>query len=160
MATQFGGALKEGDPAPEIALPTDAGEPFRLSQLRGKKVVLFFYPRASTPGCTTEACEFRDGSSAFAGSGAVVLGISPDPPARQAGFKTKYGLPFTLLCDVDRAAAKAYGVWKEKNMYGLKMMGIERTTFLIGEDGAIRKIYPKVKPKGHAAQVLADLSAL
>jgi peroxiredoxin Q/BCP len=149
--------LKEGDKAPEITLRTDAGEPFRLSDLRGKRVVLYFYPRADTPGCTTEACEFRDDIGAFAGKDAVVVGVSPDKPAAQAKFKNKYDLPFTLLADEEKAAAEAYGVWKEKNMYGKKTMGIERTTFVIGPDGNIEKIYAKVKAKGHAAEVLASL---
>jgi peroxiredoxin Q/BCP len=149
--------MKEGDLAPDIQLVSDSGEPFKLASLRGKKVVLYFYPRAATPGCTTEACEFRDASEAFAARGAVILGISPDGPGAQRKFKLNYELPFTLLCDVDKAATLAYGVWKEKSMYGRKAMGVERTTFLIGEDGRIRKIFPKVKAKGHAAQVLAAL---
>lgn len=149
--------MKEGDLAPDIQLLAHTGEPFRLSSLRGKKVVLYFYPRAATPGCTTEACGFRDASEAFAARNAVIVGISPDTPAAQRKFKLNYDLPFTLLCDVDKAATAAYGVWKEKSMYGRKVMGIERTTFLIREDGRIRKIFPKVKVKGHAAQVLAAL---
>ena len=149
--------LKEGDQAPEIHLRTDAGEEFRLSDLRGKRVVLYFYPRADTPGCTTEACEFRDGIRAFAEKDAAVVGVSPDKPAAQSKFKQKYGLPFTLLADEEKAAAKAYGVWKEKNMYGKKVMGIERTTFVIGPEGRIEKIYGKVKAKGHAVEVLAGL---
>ena len=152
-------ALKEGDAAPDIRLQTDTGEDLRLSELKGRNVVLYFYPRASTPGCTVEACEFRDSSPAFSEHGAVILGVSPDRPGPQTKFKQKYDLPFTLLCDVDRAAAQAYGVWKEKNMYGKKVMGIERTTFLIGKDGRIKRIFPKVKPRGHAAEVLAALSA-
>lgn len=150
--------MKEGDPAPDLELLTDRGEPFRLSSLHGRKVVLYFYPRASTPGCTIEACEFRDTSAAFSRRGAVILGVSPDRPAAQQKFKANHDLPFTLLCDTDKAAANAYGVWKEKSMYGKKMMGIERTTFIIGEDGRVRKIFPKVKTKGHAAQVLAALA--
>lgn len=149
--------LKEGDRAPEIELDSDAGEPFRLSGLKGKKVVLYFYPKADTPGCTVEACEFRDSSKKFAGKDAVIVGISPDAAKSQAKFKTKYGLPFTLLCDVDNEAARSYGVYKEKNMYGKKTMGIERTTFVIGQDGKIEKIYPKVKAQGHAEAVLAAL---
>jgi thioredoxin-dependent peroxiredoxin len=152
--------IKEGDAAPDIKLQTDTGESFQLSTLRGKNVVLYFYPRASTPGCTTEACEFRDTNAKLAKRDAVIIGISPDSPGAQAKFKTKYELPFTLLCDVDRTAAEAYGVWKEKNMYGKKVMGIERTTFLIGKDGKICKIFPKVKPQGHAEEVLQALSAL
>jgi len=149
--------LKEGDKAPDIRLANDAGEPFKLSDLKGKRVVLYFYPKADTPGCTVEACEFRDDVKAFAKKGAVVVGISPDKPAAQAKFKQKFDLPFTLLADEEKAAANAYGVWKEKNMYGKKMMGIERTTFIIGTDGKIEKIYGKVKAKGHAADVLAGL---
>jgi peroxiredoxin Q/BCP len=120
-------------------------------------VVLYFYPRANTPGCTVEACEFRDGIQGFAKKGAAVVGVSPDKPAAQANFKAKFDLPFTLLADEDKAAAQAYGVWKEKNMYGKKAMGIERSTFVIGADGKIEKIYAKVKAKGHAAEVLANL---
>jgi peroxiredoxin Q/BCP len=151
--------LKEGDKAPEIQLETDTGEPFRLSGLKGKKVVLYFYPRADTPGCTVEACEFRDQSKKFTRKDAVIVGISPDAVKSQAKFKDKFDLPFTLLCDVDKEAAQAYGVYKEKNMYGKKVMGIERTTFVVGEDGRIVKIFPKVKAQGHAEQVLAALSA-
>jgi len=149
--------LKPGDQAPDIALATDTGEPFQLSSLKGQRVVLYFYPKADTPGCTTEACEFRDDIRKFAKKGTTVLGISPDKPAAQAKFKAKYGLPFTLLADSEKAAAQAYGVWKEKNMYGRKTMGIERSTFVIGPDGRIEKIYAKVKAKGHAAAVLGEL---
>ena len=149
--------LNEGDQAPDIHLRTDSGEDFRLSDLRGKRVVLYFYPKADTPGCTTEACEFRDDIRGFEEKGAVVLGISPDKPAAQARFKTKYNLPFSLLADEEKATAQAYGVWKEKNMYGKKVMGIERTTFVIGPDGRIEKIYGKVKAQGHAAKVLENL---
>jgi thioredoxin-dependent peroxiredoxin len=149
--------LNEGDRAPDIHLLTDTGEPFRLSDLKGKRVVLYFYPKADTPGCTIEACEFRDDIKALGKKGAAVVGISPDKPAAQAKFKDKYHLPFTLLADEEKAAAQAYGVWKEKNMYGKKVMGVERSTFVIGADGKIEKIYRKVKAQGHAAQVLADL---
>ena len=149
--------LKEGDKAPAIQLTTDTGQPFRLSGLKGKKVVLYFYPRADTPGCTVEACEFRDQSKKFAGKDAVIVGISPDAVKSQAKFKGKFDLPFTLLCDVDKEAAQAYGVYKEKNMYGKKVMGIERTTFIIGADGRIAKIFPKVKAQEHAQQVLEAL---
>jgi peroxiredoxin Q/BCP len=153
-------ALEEGDAAPDIFLQTDRGASFRLSELRGKNVVLYFYPRANTPGCTVEACEFRDATKSISDHNAVVIGVSPDAPGPQSKFKAKFDLPFTLLCDVDRTAADAFGVWKEKNMYGKKVMGIERTTFLIGKDGRIRKIFPKVKAKGHAAEVLEALSAV
>jgi peroxiredoxin Q/BCP len=149
--------LNEGDKAPEIRLRTDSGEEFKLSGLKGKRVALYFYPRADTPGCTTEACEFRDGIESFAKKGAVVVGVSPDTPAAQAKFKSKYNLPFALLADEEKAAAQAYGVLKEKNLYGRKSMGIERTTFIIGPDGKIEKIYAKVKAQGHAAQVLENL---
>ena len=149
--------LKVGDPAPDIRLHTDTGEDFRLSQMKGKRVVLYFYPRADTPGCTVEACEFRDDIKAFGKKGTAIIGVSPDKPSAQAKFKEKYDLPFTLLADEDKAAAEAYGVYKEKNMYGKKVMGIERTTFIIGPDGKIENIYNKVKAKGHAAQVLEAL---
>ena len=149
--------MQEGDRAPEIRLRTDSGEEFKLSGLKGKRVALYFYPRADTPGCTTEACEFRDGIESFAKKGAVVVGVSPDTPAAQAKFKSKYNLPFALLADEEKAAAQAYGVWKEKNLYGRKSMGIERTTFIIGPDGKIEKIYAKVKAQGHAAHVLENL---
>jgi peroxiredoxin Q/BCP len=142
--------LKEGDKAPDIYLNDDAGRPFHLSDLKGKRVVLYFYPKADTPGCTTEACEFRDDIKSFANKGAAVVGVSPDKPSAQAKFKEKYGLPFTLLADEEKSAAKTYGVWKEKNMYGKKVMGIERSTFVIGPDGRIEKIYNKVKAQGHA----------
>ena|SRR5258707_13918580 len=149
--------LKVGDPAPDIQLHTDSGEDFRLSQMKGKRVVLYFYPRADTPGCTVEACEFRDDIKTFGKKGTAVIGVSPDKPSAQAKFKEKYDLPFTLLADENKAAAEAYGVYKEKNMYGKKLMGTERTTFIIGPDGKIEKIYNKVKAKGHAAEVLEAL---
>ncbi len=149
--------LKEGDKAPEIKLQTDADEPFQLSKLKGQKVILYFYPRADTPGCTIEAQEFRDAIKQFSKKGTVVLGISPDTPPAQARFKAKHNLPFTLLCDVEKKVAVAYDVLKEKNMYGKKVMGIARTTFLIGEDGKIEKIFSNVKAAGHAAQVLSVL---
>ena len=149
--------MKVGDKAPDIALRTDDGGEFKLSALKGKRVVLYFYPRADTPGCTIEACEFRDGIKKFARKGAAVVGVSPDKPTAQARFKGKYDLPFPLLADEEKAAAQAYGVWQEKNMYGRKVMGIVRSTFVIGADGRIEKIYAKVKAQGHAAEVLAAL---
>ncbi len=149
--------LKEGAKAPEIVLETDGGEKFRLSSLKGKNVVLYFYPKSDTPGCTTEACEFRDAAAEFEVKDAVIVGVSPDPVPKQAKFKSKHGLPFILLADAEHKAAEAYGVWKEKSMYGRTYMGVERTTFLIGPDGKIRKIFEKVKPAGHAAEVLAAL---
>ena len=146
--------------APEIQLNTDAGAPFRLSSLRGRNVVLYFYPKADTPGCTTESCEFRDAAEDFSRHDAAIVGVSPDTPGAQAKFKTKYGLPFTLLADADHTAAEAYGVWKEKSMYGRTYMGVERTTFLIDRHGRIAHIFEKVKPAGHAAQVKEALSKL
>ena len=150
-------SLEIGAKAPEIKLNDDAGNDFKLSALKGKAVVLFFYPKADTPGCTKEACEFRDAGPTFGKKDTVILGISPDDSKAQAKFKTKFGLPYTLLCDTDHAVAEADGVWKEKSMYGKKYMGIERTTFVIGADGKIAKIFEKVKPEGHAEQVLASL---
>jgi peroxiredoxin Q/BCP len=149
--------LKAGDKAPDIRLRTDTGEDFKLSDRKGKRVVLYFYPRADTPGCTVEACEFRDGIKAFAKKGAAIVGISPDKPEAQAKFKTKFDLPFTLLADEQKEAAQAYGVWQEKTMYGKKAMGIVRSTFVIGPDGKIEKVYAKVKAQGHAAAVLEAL---
>jgi len=149
--------LKEGDQAPNIRLQTETGEDFQLSDLKGKRVVLYFYPKADTPGCTVEACEFRDDMRKFDKKGVAVIGISPDKPAAQAKFRDKYSLPFPLLADPDKAAAQAFGVWKEKNMYGKKVMGIERSTFVIGPEGKIEKIYAKVKAAGHAGEVLAGL---
>ncbi len=148
-------ATKEGDPAPEIELPDEAGRPFRLSSFRGRNVVLYFYPKANTSGCTKESCEFRDTSKQFAKADTVIVGVSPDKPYAQSSFKSKFELPFTLLADTEHKAAEAYGVWKEKSMYGRKYMGIERTTFLIDKAGKIAKIFPKVKVEGHAEEVLA-----
>lgn len=149
--------MKVGDRAPEIRALTDSGEEFKLSQLKGKRVALYFYPRANTPGCTIEACEFRDDIRRFAAKGVAVVGVSPDRPASQAKFKEKFSLPFPLLADEDKAVAQAYGVWQEKTMYGKKTMGIVRSTFIIGPDGRIEKIYSKVTAKGHAAEILAGL---
>lgn len=160
MPTSTVAPIREGSPAPDISLQTDAGEPFQLSALRGKTVVLYFYPKADTPGCTTEACEFRDSGQRFDAAGAVIVGVSPDPVEKQAQFKAKYDLPFTLLADTGKTAAQAYGVWREKNMYGKKTMGIVRSTFLIGPDGNIRKIFANVHAAGHAAQVMEALAAL
>ncbi|HEX4751090.1 MAG TPA: thioredoxin-dependent thiol peroxidase [Bryobacteraceae bacterium] len=145
---------KEGEKAPAIHLDTDTGERFDLSSLKGKNVVLYFYPKADTPGCTKEACEFRDTSKKFTKANTVILGVSPDASKAQAKFKDKFDLPFTLLADVDHKVAEAYGVWREKSMYGKKYMGIERTTFVIDPDGNIKKIFPKVKVDGHAEEVL------
>jgi peroxiredoxin Q/BCP len=143
--------------APDFEVLNDAGETFRLSSLRGHRVVLYFYPRANTPGCTIEAQEFRDAIRRFQNKRIVVLGISPDTPKAQASFKAKYHLPFHLLCDQDKAVAKAYGVLKEKTMYGKKVMGIERTTFVIGPDGRVERTYAQVTAKGHAEEILCAL---
>ena len=150
--------LKAGDIAPAIHLPDEQGADFRLADLKGKNVVLYFYPKADTPGCTKESCEFRDSSQKFTAKDTVIVGVSPDKSAAQSKFKSKFDLPFTLLADADHAAAEAYGVWKEKSMYGKQYMGIERTTFLIGKDGRIRKIFSKVKPEGHAEEVFQALA--
>ncbi len=150
-------ALKEGDQAPVFEVEDDTGKPFRLSDLKGQEVVLYFYPKADTPGCTKESCNFRDTISDFRARNVAVIGVSPDKPGAQAKFKAKYELSFPLLADADHRVAEAYGVWKEKSMYGKKYMGIERTTFVIGKDGRIRKIFEKVKPDGHASEVLAAL---
>jgi peroxiredoxin Q/BCP len=149
--------LKEGDLAPEISLPTDEGKPFTLSSLKGQNVVLYFYPKADTPGCTTEACSFRDSSQKFTAANTAIVGVSPDQSEAQAAFKSKFNLPFTLLADSEHKAAELYGVWKEKNMYGRKSMGVERTTFIISPDGVIKKIFPKVKVEGHTEAVLAAI---
>jgi thioredoxin-dependent peroxiredoxin len=146
---------QEGDQAPEISLDTDSGEHFQLSRLKGQNVVLYFYPKADTPGCTKEACAFRDSSQKFTKANTVIVGVSPDVSKAQAKFKDKFDLPFTLLADTDHQAAEAYGVWKEKSMYGRKYMGVERTTFVIDTKGTIKKIFPKVKVDGHAEEVLA-----
>ena len=149
--------VKEGDSAPQISLNTDSGTPFELSSLAGKNVVLYFYPKADTPGCTKEACDFKATSEKFGKANTTIVGVSPDASAAQARFKNKFDLPFTLLADVDHKAAEDYGVWTEKSMYGKKYMGVERTTFVIGPDGKIKKIFPKVKVDGHAKEVLAAI---
>jgi peroxiredoxin Q/BCP len=152
--------FKEGDAAPAIHVEDDQGKPFDLAMLKGKNVVLYFYPKADTPGCTRESCEFRDHSKKFAKADTVIVGVSPDKSAAQSKFKDKFDLPFTLLADVDHKVAESYGVWVEKSMYGRKYMGIERSTFLIGKDGKIKKIFRKVKPDGHAEQVYEALQEI
>ena len=149
--------LKEGAKAPAFSLPSDDGGTVALKDLKGKKVVLYFYPKDDTSGCTTEACEFRDSWAAVKRKGAVVLGVSPDGVKSHGKFKEKYDLPFPLLADEDHAVAEAYGAWGEKSMYGRKYFGILRTTFVIDEAGRVAKVFEKVKPKGHAAEVLAAL---
>lgn len=148
--------LKAGDPVPSVQIQTDSGEPFDTASLRGRRSVLFFYPKADTPGCTTEACEFRDKAPDYREAGVEVFGISTDPPSRNAKFRAKYELPYTLLCDPEHRAAEAFGVWKEKSMMGRRYMGVERTTFVIKADGQIEQVFNKVKPAGHAETVLAS----
>jgi peroxiredoxin Q/BCP len=152
--------IEEGATAPDFTLKSDAGEEVRLSALRGKPVVLYFYPQDDTPGCTKEACAFRDRSSDLAAKGAVVLGVSPDDVASHGKFRDKYSLNFPLLADTDHKVADLYGAWREKNMYGKKSMGIQRSTFLIDATGMVRKVWKKVSVDGHDAQVLAALAAL
>jgi len=141
----------------DFTLQTDEDKTVSLSDFAGKPVILFFYPKADTPGCTIEACGFRDTFKKLQSAGAVVLGISRDTPREQAKFRAKYDLPYTLLADVDEKVCNQFGVLKEKNMYGKKVMGVVRTTFVIGPDGKIQHIFPKVKAEGHAVEVLAYL---
>jgi thioredoxin-dependent peroxiredoxin len=150
--------LKEGDPAPSITAATNGGGKISLADFKGKNVILYFYPKDDTPGCTKEACSFRDHFEEFRKRGAVVLGVSTDPAKSHDKFVEKYQLPFTLLADDDKKIVQAYGVWGEKKFMGRKYMGTHRVTFLIGGDGKIRKIWPKVKPEEHVAEVLAALN--
>ncbi len=149
--------VAEGSPAPDFTLMSDSGADVTLSELRGKPVVLYFYPKDDTPGCTAQACGIRDSWDAFADSGAVVLGVSPDKESSHVKFKRKYGLPFTLLADPDHSVAEAYGVWVEKKNYGKTYMGIERSTFVIDAGGKLARVMRRVKPDTHAADVLASL---
>ena len=149
--------LNVGDPAPDFTAVTDTGETLRLSDLRGKRVVLYFYPKDDTPGCTAQACGFRDQYPVIEEKNAVVLGVSPDSAQSHRKFKTKYNLPFTLLVDEDHAIAEAYGVWLEKSMYGKKYMGIERSHFVIDEDGKIADAEVKVKPDQSVLKALETL---
>jgi peroxiredoxin Q/BCP len=149
-----------GAKAPAFDLPAYPGGRCRLSQLKGKYVVLYFYPKDNTPGCTTEACDFRDQQAQFAGDDVVVLGVSPDSLESHEKFAAKFSLPFPLLSDADHAVAEKYGVWVEKSMYGKKSMGIQRATFLIDPAGKIAAVWPKVKVAGHVAEVAAKLQAL
>jgi thioredoxin-dependent peroxiredoxin len=146
--------VSENQAAPEFELTTDEGKKVKLSDFRGRKVVLYFYPKDDTPGCTTQACDLRDRIAEFDTRGAVVLGVSPDDVASHVKFKEKFDLNFTLLADTDHKVAEAYGVWKEKNLYGRKSMGVERTSFVIDEEGNIAKVLPRVKPAEHAGQIL------
>ncbi|MBI1379474.1 MAG: thioredoxin-dependent thiol peroxidase [Planctomycetaceae bacterium] len=152
--------IEEGEKAPDFNLASDSGEKVKLSSLKGKPVVVYFYPRDDTPGCTKEACNFRDESKKLKAHGAVVLGLSPDDVASHQKFKAKYNLDFALLADKDHLVAEKYGAWREKNMYGKKSMGVQRSTFLIGPDGKVAKSWKKVKVDGHVDQVLAALAEL
>ena len=152
--------IEEGSKAPDFTLPTHDGEKLKLSSLRGAPVVLYFYPKDDTPGCTREACGFRDAKAKFAKHQAVVLGVSPDSAASHAKFRTKYKLPFALLADEKHAVAEKYGAWREKNMYGKKSMGIARSTFVIDAAGKVVKVFKAVKPDGHDEQVLEVLKGL
>lgn len=152
--------LAEGDKAPSFTLPDQNGEKVKLSDLKGETVVLYFYPRADTPGCTTQACGVRDRKADYAKAGARVIGISPDEVQAVDKFAGKFDLNFTLLADADHAVAEKYGVWVEKSMYGKKYMGVQRATFIIGPNGKITKVFPKVSPKQHDQLVLAALERL
>jgi peroxiredoxin Q/BCP len=151
--------VEPGDTAPDFTLPDQSGNPVTLSALRGRTVVLYFYPKADTPGCTTQACSVRDHRADYEKAGAVVLGVSPDPVKEIAKFDEKYGLRFPLLADEDHEVAEAYGVWVEKSMYGRTYMGNERSTFVIGPNGKIKDVLRKVKPAEHDELVLAALAA-
>ena len=149
--------IEEGNQAPDFELESDSGETVRLSDFRGRPVVLYFYPKDDTPGCTAEACEFRDAYDVFRERGVEILGVSPDDVRSHEKFKTKHELPFTLLADPDHKVAEAYGVWGERSFAGKKYMGINRSTFVIDEDGNVARAMLGIKPAGHAAQVLDEL---
>jgi len=155
-----GKKMEINDKVADFTLQDDSGKTVHLKDFAGKPVVLFFYPKADTPGCTIEACGFRDQFKKLQSTGAVVLGISRDTVPAQKKFREKYDLPYPLLADVDEKVSNQFGVLKEKNMYGKKVIGIERTTFLIGPDQRLLRIFPKVKPEGHAEEVLAVLKEL
>ena len=157
MAKELELKLREGDPAPDFSAPTNGGGSVSLSDLKGKHVILYFYPRDDTPGCTKEACAFRDRFADFKKKGAVVLGVSVDPVKSHDKFVEKFKLPFPLLADEERKIVEAYGVWGQKVFMGRKYMGTHRVTFLIGPGGRIKRIWPKVKPEEHAEEVLAAL---
>jgi peroxiredoxin Q/BCP len=152
--------IEEGATAPDFTLEADDGTEIRLSALRGKPVVLYFYPKDDTPGCTKEACAFRDRSAEVKAQGAVILGVSPDDVASHGKFRDKYSLNFPLLADTGHKVAETYGAWREKNMYGKKSMGVQRSTFLIDAKGTVRKVWKRVSVDGHDEQVLAALTAL
>jgi thioredoxin-dependent peroxiredoxin len=151
--------IEAGDTAPDFELPDQDGRLVKLSSYRGRNVVVYFYPRADTPGCTTQACGIRDRSAEYEAANAVVLGISPDKPAALRRFADKYGLPFTLLGDPEHEVADEYGVWVEKSMYGKRYMGIQRATFVVDPEGIVAHVIQKVKPKTHDDEVLAALAA-
>jgi len=151
--------IEEGKPAPDFELPTDSGETIKLSDLRGKPVVLYFYPKDDTPGCTTQACGIRDAYGEFERAGAVVLGVSPDDERSHVKFKDKYELPFTLLADTEHSVAEQYGVWGEKSFAGKKYMGVNRSTFVIDADGNVKRVMHDVKPANHADDVLEALGS-
>lgn len=157
MAKKVELKLKVGDKAPEFSAPTNGGGNISLAELRGKNVILYFYPKDDTPGCTKEACAFRDEFARFKKKGAVVLGVSPDAVKSHDKFVEKFKLPFTLVADTEKKIVNDYGVWGEKVFMGRKYMGVFRVTFLIGPDGKIKNIWPEVKPEEHAAEVLAAL---
>ena len=152
--------IEEGQQAPDFELQSDADETVRLSDLRGKPVVLYFYPKDDTPGCTTQACGIRDAYGEFERAGAVVLGVSPDDERSHVKFKEKYDLPFTLLADPEHEVAERYGVWGEKKYMGRSYMGVSRTTFVIAPDGTVAEVMENVKPDSHADDVLASLAAI
>ena len=151
--------VEEGKPAPDFELTSDSGDNVKLSDLRGKQVVLYFYPKDDTPGCTTQACGIRDAFGEFEQAGAVVLGVSPDDERSHEKFKKKFDLPFTLLADEEHQVADAYGVWVEKTYMGKTYMGVDRSTFVIAEDGTVKRVMHKVKPATHADDVLATLKS-
>lgn len=157
MAAEIQLSLKEGDEAPAFTVNTNGGGKISLADYKGKNVILYFYPKDDTPGCTKEACAFRDHFADFKKKGAVVLGVSTDPVKSHDKFVEKFKLPFTLLADEDKKIVEAYGVWGQKSFMGRKYLGTHRVTFLIGPDGKIKKIWPKVKPEEHTAEVLAAL---
>lgn len=152
--------IEQGESAPGFTLEDQHGRKVSLSDFRGERVVLYFYPRANTSGCTTQACGIRDRSADYGKAGATVIGISPDPVEEIAKFDQEHGLGFTLLADPDHAVAEAYGTWVEKSMYGRKYMGVQRATFVIGPDGEVEKVFPKVQPKKHDDLVLGALAEL
>ena len=152
--------IEPGTPAPDFELPDQDGEPVRLSALRGRTVVLYFYPKADTPGCTTQACSIRDRAADYAAAGVRVVGVSPDPVKRVKRFHDKRDLNVTLLADEDRAVCEAYGVWVQKSMYGRTYMGAQRATFIIDAEGVVRHVIPKASPKTHDDEVLAALDEL